>query len=320
VEVDVRRYLLERIGQALIVLWAAYTATFLILYLLPSNPIALRLSGANVQVQDLTPAQLAQMEAQYGLNKPVIVQYFTMLWDALHLNFGQSTSLSLPVSTVLAQRLPTTATLAAFAVLFMLVLGFGVAYAAAWVQWRPAKVMLSRLPAIGVSVPSFWVGLLLIQVFSFDLGWFPSTGNNGLSSYVLPAISMALPAGAVLAQVLTSSFEKVLREPYIATAKAKGLSRAAIQLRHALRNAALPTLTILGLLIATAVTGAVIAETVFSISGVGRLAQQAVLSQDVPVVQAIVLVAAVMFVVVNLIVDLLYPLLDPRIAYTPKVV
>jgi peptide/nickel transport system permease protein len=243
-----------------------------------------------------------------------------MLWNALHLNFGQSTSLSLPVSTVLAQRLPTTATLAAFAVVFMLILGFGVAYAAAWAQWRPAKIVLSRLPAIGVSVPSFWVGLLLIQVFSFDLGWFPSTGNNGLSSYVLPAISMALPAGAVLAQVLTSSFEKVLREPYIATAKAKGLSRGAIQFRHALRNAALPTLTLLGLLIATAVTGAVIAETVFSISGVGRLAQQAVLSQDVPVVQAIVLVAAVLFVTVNLIVDLLYPLLDPRIAYIPKVV
>ena len=315
-----KRYLLTRVGQALVVLWAAYTATFLILNLLPSNPVALRLSGANVQIQDLTPAQLAQIEAQYGLNKPVIEQYFSMLWNALHLNFGQSTSLSLPVSTVLAQRLPTTATLAAFAVVFMLILGFGVAYLAAWVQWRPAKIVLSRVPAIGVSVPSFWVGLLLIQVFSFDLGWFPSTGNNGLSSYVLPAISMALPAGAVLAQVLTSSFEKVLREPYIATAKAKGLSRATIQFRHALRNAALPTLTLLGLLIATAVTGAVIAETVFSISGVGRLAQQAVLSQDVPVVQAIVLVAAVLFVTVNLIVDLLYPLLDPRIAYIPKVV
>lgn len=315
-----RRYLLERIGQALIVLWAAYTATFMILYLLPGNPVALRLSGANVQVQDLTPAQLARLEAQYGLNKPVIEQYFTMLWNALHLNFGQSTSLSLPVSTVLGQRLPNTIILACFAVVFMLVLGFGTAYAAAWVRWRPAKLVLSRLPAIGVSVPSFWVGLLLIQLFCFDLGWFPSTGTDGPSSYVLPAISMALPAGAILAQVLTSSFEKTLREPYIATAKAKGLSRGAIQLRHALRNAALPTLTLLGLLIANAVTGAVIAETVFSISGVGRLAQQAVLAQDVPVVQAIVLLAAVAFVLVNLIVDLLYPLLDPRIAYTPKVV
>jgi peptide/nickel transport system permease protein len=202
----------------------------------------------------------------------------------------------------------------------MLIIGFGLAYDAAYVQWRPAKTLLTRLPALGVSVPSFWVGLLLIQVFSFSLGWFPSTGTDGLSSYVLPAITMALPAGAVLAQVLTSSLEKTLREPYITTARAKGLSRGAIQLRHALRNALLPTLTLLGLLIATAVTTAVIAETVFSISGVGRLAQQAVLTQDVPVVQAIVLVAAAVFVVVNLIVDLLYPLLDPRIAYTPKVV
>jgi peptide/nickel transport system permease protein len=314
------RYVLGRVGQAVLVLWAAYTATFLILNLLPSDPVALRLSGANVQVQDLTPGQLADLKARFGLDKPLLDQYFGMLWDALHGNFGQSSSLSLPVSTVLSQRLPHTLTLAAFAVVFMLILGIGLAYTAAYVQWRPAKALLTRLPALGVSVPSFWVGLLLIQVFSFSLGWFPSTGTENLSSYVLPAITMALPAGAVLAQVLTSSLEKTLREPYITTARAKGLSRGAIQLRHALRNAVLPTLTLLGLLIATAVTTAVIAETVFSISGVGRLAQQAVLTQDVPVVQAIVLVAAALFVVINLIVDLLYPLLDPRIAYTPKVV
>jgi peptide/nickel transport system permease protein len=314
------KYVAGRIAQAVVVLWAAYTVTFLILYLLPSDPVALRLAGSNLQVAQLTPHQYAQLKAQFGLNKPLYAQYLSLLWNALHLNFGQSTSLNLPGSTVLAQRLPVTLTLGALAIAFMLVFGVTLACLAVYIQWRPARALLTRLPAVGVSLPTFWVGLLLIQVFCFSLHWFPSTGASGLRSFVLPAITMALPAGAVLAQVLTRSFEQTLREPYIATAEAIGLSRAAIQFRHAFRNAALPALTILGLLIGYALTNAVIAETVFSLAGIGRLAQQAVLAQDVPVVQGIVLFAAAAFVVMNLIVDLLYPLLDPRIAYTPKVV
>jgi peptide/nickel transport system permease protein len=314
------RYIAGRVAQAVAVLWAAYTVTFVILYVLPSDPLTLRLAGADVQVENLSAQQLAQLKHQFGMDKPVWDQYLHMLWNALHGDFGQSSSLSLPVSTVLSQRLGNTLTLGAFAIAFMLVFGLGLAYLAAFVQFRPVKSVLTRLPAIGVSMPSFWVGLLLIQVFSFSLGWFPSTGSNSLRSFVLPSITMALPAGAVLAQVLTRSLEQTLQEPYIATAKAAGLSRGAIQFRHALRNAALPTLTILGLLIGISLTNAVIAETVFSIAGVGRLAQQAVLAQDVPVVQGIVLFAAGAFVLVNLVVDLLYPLLDPRIAHTPKVV
>ena len=314
------RYIAGRIGQAIVVLWAAYTVTFLILYLLPSDPIELRLAGANTQIQQLTPHQLAQLEAQYGLNKPLVEQYLSLLWNALHFRFGQSTSLNLPVSTVLSQRLPTTLTLGLFALAFMIVGGVTLAYLAAYVRWRPLRAVLTRLPAFGVSMPSFWVGLLLIQIFCFTLHWFPSTGSETLRSFVLPSITMALPAAAVLAQVLTRSLEQTLAEPYIATAQAAGLSRAAIQFRHAFRNAALPALTLLGLLTGYAMTNAVIAETVFSISGVGRLAQQAVLAQDVPVVQGIVLFAAGAFVALNLAVDLLYPLLDPRIAHTPRVV
>jgi peptide/nickel transport system permease protein len=314
------RYIAGRIGQAVVVLWAAYTVTFLILNVLPTNPIELRLAGGDTQVQQLTPHQLAQLEVQYGLNKPLIVQYLTLLWHAMHFNFGQSTSLSLPVSTVLSQRLPTTLTLGLFAVTFMIVGGVTLAYLAAYVRWRPLRAVLTRLPAFGVSMPSFWVGLLLIQIFCFTLHWFPSTGSATLRSFILPSITMALPAAAVLAQVLTRSLEQTLREPYIATAQAAGLSRATIQFRHAFRNATLPALTLLGLLVGYAMTNAVIAETVFSISGVGRLAQQAVLAQDVPVVQGIVLFAAGAFVLMNLAVDLLYPLLDPRIAHTPRVV
>jgi peptide/nickel transport system permease protein len=314
------RYLAGRVLQAIVVLWAAYTVTFLILYLLPSDPIALRLAGSNEQVNQLTPSQLHALVVQYGLNKPVYSQYLTLLWHALHGNFGMSTSLNLPVSTVLSQRLPTTLTLGLFAVSFMIIGGVTLAYLAAYVRWRPLRAVLTRLPAFGVSMPSFWVGLLLIQIFCFSLHWFPSTGSATLKSFILPSITMALPAAAVLAQVLTRSLEQTLREPYIATAQAAGLSRAAIQFRHAFRNATLPALTLFGLLVGYAMTNAIIAETVFSIAGVGRLAQQAVLAQDVPVVQGIVLFAAGAFVLLNLAVDLLYPLLDPRIAHTPRVV
>jgi peptide/nickel transport system permease protein len=205
-------------------------------------------------------------------------------------------------------------------VAFMIIGGVALACLAAYVRWRPLRAVLTRLPAFGVSLPGFWVGLLLIQVFCFSLHWFPSTGSATLKSFILPAITMALPAAAVLAQVLTRGLEQTLREPYIATAEAAGLSRGAIQFRHAFRNAALPAVTLLGLLVGYVMTSAVIAETVFSIAGVGRLAQQAVLAQDVPVVQGIVLFAAGAFVTLNLLVDLLYPLLDPRIARTPRVI
>jgi peptide/nickel transport system permease protein len=291
-----------------------------ILYLLPSNPVELRLAGGDNPAQDVSPVQLAALKHQYGLDKPLWQRYADLLWNALHLHFGTSSMLNEPVSTVLADRLPNTVTLAGFSVVLMLIFGVGLAYLAAYVQWRPAKAVLTRLPAIGVSAPTFWVGLLLIQVFSFWLGWFPSTGAHDLRSFVLPGITMALPSAAILAQVLTRSLERTLAEPYITTAKAKGLTHGVIQWRHALKNAALPTLTMLGLLVGLAVTNAVIAETVFSISGIGRLAQQAVAAQDVPVVQAVVLIASALFVVVNLAVDLLYPLLDPRITYTPSVI
>ena len=168
-------------------------------------------------------------------------------------------------------------------------------------------------------MPQFFIGLVLIQVFAFSLGWFPATGSEGWRSLVLPAITMSIINAAMLAQVLTRGLEDTLAEPYITTARAKGLSRTVIQFRHAFRNAALPALTLLGLLLGTTVTEAIVAETVFSRDGVGRLAQQAVLAQDVPLVQAIVVIAATAFVLINLLIDLIYPLLDPRIVHAARV-
>ncbi|MGI3785039.1 MAG: ABC transporter permease [Janthinobacterium lividum] len=314
------RYVVGRVAQALLVLWAAYTVTFVVLYLLPSDPVALMLSANDVQLDSLTPDQIAAARARFGLDQPIHLQYLHLLVRALHGDLGTSLTAHVPVTRLLASRLPPTLVLSLVAVVLAVVGGVGLASLAAYVQWRPARLLLTRLPSLGVSLPTFWVGLLLIQVFAFTLHWVPATGDLGWRSIVLPAVTMAIPTSASLAQVLTRSLRDTLDEPYVTTARAKGLSRFQVQLRHASRNAALPTLTILGLLVGATVTGAVTVETVFSRIGVGRLAAESVLAQDIPVVQGIVVVAAVAFVLVNLLVDLLYPLIDPRVVHAPKVV
>ncbi|MFJ1456716.1 ABC transporter permease [Nocardia sp. N2S4-5] len=309
-------YLAGRCAQAVVVLWAAFTVTFAVLYLLPSDPVAIQLGAAGIETDSLTPQQLTAAKAQYGLDRPVLEQYWTLLTGVLHGDFGTSIAKHVPVTQLIGDRIGGTLVLSAIAGLLAVLLGTTVAYLAAFVRLRPLRLLLDRLPALGVAVPTFLVGLALIQYFSFQLGWLPSAGTGGWKYLVLPVITMALPAAAQLAQVLGRSFHDTLREQYIVTARAKGLSRGQVQLRHAFRNAALPALTIVGVLVGVTVTSAIVVETVFNRNGIGRLAQESVLVKDVPVVQAIVVLAATGFVLVNLIVDLLYPLLDPRITHT----
>jgi peptide/nickel transport system permease protein len=315
----VSRYLLGRIAQAVLVLWGAYTITYLILYLLPGDPLSIMLSASGMEIDSLSPEQLAKARAFYGLDQGVIERYFQLLWGVFHGDLGQSLTLNRPVTSVLAERLPQTLALAGSAIVLSLLGGVGLAYLTAYVRWQPLKTALARVPALGFSVPVFWMGLLLIQIFAFSLGWFPATGSQGFISVVLPAVTLAIPSAAVYAQVLQRGFIDVWREPYIVTAYAKGLSRAQVQARHGLRNAALPLLTLIGLQVGNTVSGAVLVETIFARNGVGRLVQEAVLRQDIPVVLAVVTVSAAAFVLVNLLVDLLYPILDPRITHSPKV-
>lgn len=313
------RYLLGRIAQAALVLWGAYSITYFILYLLPGDPLSIMLSASGMEIDALSPEQLAKAKAYYGLDQGLLERYVDLLLGVLQGDLGQSLTLNRPVTEILAERLPQTLALAGFAILLSLIGGVGLAYLAAYVRWQPLKTALSRLPALGFSVPVFWMGLLLIQIFAFGLGWFPATGSVGFDSLVLPAVTLAIPSAAVYAQVLQRGFIDVWREPYITTAFAKGLSRAQVQARHGLRNAALPLLTLIGLQVGNTVSGAVLVETIFARNGVGRLVQEAVLRQDIPLVLAVVTVSAAAFVLVNLLVDLLYPILDPRITHAPKV-
>ena len=310
------RYIGGRVLQAIAVLWAAFTLTFAILYLLPSDPMELQLAAAGLQPDNLTAEQLAAMKARFGLDQSIWVQYWERLWGAVRGDFGTSLTQQVPVTDLIAQRIGPTLVLSASAAVISLVAGSTLAYFATFVRGNRLRVFLTRLPALGASFPQFFIALFLIQFFSFQLGWFPANGTQGIEALIMPVATISVLASSLLAQVLVKSFDETLSQAYITTARAKGLSRTAVHLRHAFRNAALPAMTILGVLVGTTVTSSIVVETVFTREGVGRLAQEAVLAQDVPVVLAVVTVAATVFVVVNLIVDLLYPLLDPRISHT----
>lgn len=313
-----KRYLLVRTTQALLVLLGAYTIAYLILYLLPGDPLAILLNAAGRDMDALSPAEIAEARIFYGLDGTALERYFKLLWNALHGDFGFSASKNAPVAQLISERLPQTLALGGLAVVLSVVEGLGFGYLAASARSPALARLLARLPAFGVSIPSFWLGLLLIHLFAFTLGWLPATGNDGFQSLILPAFTLSIYSAAIYAQLLIRGFEEVSREPFITTAYAKGLTRGEVRFRHAFRNAALPILTLVGLQIGNTLSGAVLVETVFTRTGVGRLAEEAVLRQDIPVVLAVVTLSAAGFVLVNLLVDLLYPILDPRIVHAPK--
>ena len=306
-------YIGRRLLQALGVLWAAYTVSFLILYALPADPVKLLAGG---DATDITGEQLDELRARFGLDQPLIGQYVQQLGRALTGDLGQSIVSGRPVAQILAEAIPPTVQIAAVGFVIAVIVGGAVAFFATFTRNRALADFLIGLPPLGVAVPSFWLGLLLIQWFSFSIPLFPAVGDGGPIAIVLPAITLAVPTGATIAQLLAKSLDSALREPYIDTAWAKGARRLRVHVRHALRNAALPALTMTGLVVGQLLSGTVVTETVFSRPGVGRVTASAVQQQDIPVVQGVVLFAAVVFVLANLVVDLVYPLVDPRIVLT----
>lgn len=307
-----RRYVIKRIAQAVGVLWAAYTVSFLVLDYLPGDPLS-AMAGAGADSGQVDPAQLAALRHQYGFDKPVLVQYAEALGRAVRGDFGDSVSTGRPVTSSLTDALPQTLQLTGAALLLAVLLGGAVALLATYTTRRWLRQLLLSLPPLGVSVPTFWVGLLLVEVFSFRARLFPAFGNDGPRGLVLPAVTLAIPTGALVAQVLAKSLLTALDQAYVETARAKGAGRARIHLRHALRNASLPALTVVGLLAGQLIAGSVVVETVFSRDGLGRVTAAAVAAQDIPLVQGVVVFGALIFVSANLIVDLVYPVLDPRI-------
>lgn len=307
------RYLGSRLVQALLVLWAAFTVSFGVLYLLPSDPVSIAVDGAGSGTP-VDAAAVAQLQERYGLDRPLSGQYLTALSNAVRGDFGISIVTGQPVTDAIAAAVPSTLALAAVALALAVLLGTSIAFVATYTRARWLRSTLFSLPPLGVAVPTFWVGLLLLQLFSFRMKLLPAFGDQGIEHLVLPAITLALPTGAVIAQVLAASLQTTWRQPFVEAARAKGASRWRIQTRHTLRLSSIPAFTIAGVTVGNLLAGSVVGETVFSRAGVGRLTQTSVLAQDIPVVQGIVVLSAVIFVLVNLAVDLVYPLIDPRIA------
>jgi len=304
-------YIGWRVVQAAVVLLSSFTIAFAVLFVLPSDAVSIAVGGdLSAQVDD---AAVAELQARYGLDQPLPVQYWTALSNAAQGDLGTSIATGQPVTTAIGEALPGTAALAGTAALLAVAGGLLLALASGYPGHDRVRAWLLALPPLGVAVPTFWVGLMLLQVFSFTLGWVPAFGDKGLASLVLPAITLAIPSGAMIAQVLTTSIATTSRQPFVETARAKGASSFRVLVHHVLRSASLPALTIAGLMVANLLAGAVVVETVFSRAGVGRLTQTSVLAQDIPVVLGIVVLSTLVFVAVNLVVDLLYPLIDPRV-------
>lgn len=309
------RYLVSRTGQAIVVLWAAFTLSFLLLQMMPGDAVFIKYMGADFV---LTPEQLAHIRQAYGADSPPLKRYASSLINTLSGDFGYSIDAGVPVTALLADNILPTFRLAGLGFLAAVVLSFVLAFLSHFSPFRWLRRAITGLPSLFVAIPVFWLAIMLIQIFSFRLGLIPVINPGPWTGLVLPVATLAVPISAPIAQILMRNIDDVITRPFIAVARAKGASLRWVFWRHVLGNALLPVLTICGMLFGELLAGAVVTETVFGLNGIGRLTEAAVASLDVAVLQAIVLLSAATFVTINLLVDLLYPVLDPRLRKTVK--
>ena len=302
-------YALRRAGQAAIVLIAAFTATFFLLQLLPGDAILIKFADPSL---GLSAEQLDGIRAAYGTDLPWWQQYIHAALGFLRGDFGYSTQFGTPVLALLAEAIPSTLLLASLGFVVAVLLAAVIAAVSSLAPFGWLRGLLRQVPGLFVAVPVFWLGILLIQVFSFGLGWVPIVGADPVQGLILPVLTLAVPISAPIAQVLVRAIDQVQAQPFITVVRAKGAPPLWVLTRSVARNAAVPTLTIAGVLFGELVGGAVVTETVFGRTGIGRLTEQAVANQDIPVLQGVVLVSALGFVVVGFVVDLVTPLIDPR--------
>jgi len=303
-------YLIKRIFYSLFVLWGAVSIVFIVLRLVPSNPVVMQLGA------DSTDEQRAALAAEMGLDQPVIVQYWNFLVDAVQLDFGSSYRLQQDALPLVLERLPATLELAGAALILALLVGIPLGMIAALNVNRMPDRIVSTLSLTGQSLPPFWIGIVLILVFARFFNVLPSGGTGSILHIVLPAFTLAFPFLAILTRMTRNGLLEVLGEGYIQTARSKGLKERIVIAPHAIRNALIPLITVVGVQFGILLAGSVVVETVFSWPGIGRMLIDAINMRDYDLVQAAVLVIAIGFVAINLIVDLLYVYLDPRVRIT----
>lgn len=304
------KYILNRILLTIPVLLGVSIAVFSMLHLVPGDPVMAMFAETGASGR-----QVEEVRERLGLNDPLPVQYFRFLGNALRGDLGKSLWGEREVTEMIVEAMPATIrlTLAGMGVAIVLGLALGIVAALNHNRWLDNTTMVVALA--GVSMPSFWLGLLLILAFAVNLRWFPVVGQGSWKSLVLPALALGFGASALIARMTRSELLEVMGQDYIRTARAKGLATRFIVLRHALKNALIPVLTIIGLQFGALLSGTVIIETVFARQGLGRVAVDALRARDFPVAQGVVLFVALIYVLVNLVVDLLYAVVDPRIRY-----
>lgn len=295
-----------RIGGGVMVLWAAVSLSFIAVWLAPGDIVSL-LVGEQVR----TPAIEAAIRAEWGLDRPLWQQYLSYLWRIMHGDFGRSYMLNVDVGQLVASQLLPTLKLAGAALLVSVVYAVLVAVLTAHRRW--GRSVANGLELLLASTPSFWLGIVLLFLFSFTLRWFPVAGDRNFAALVLPSLSLGLAQGAVVSQVLRRGLEEALDQPFSLTLRAWGIHGVIVRLRHALRHAALPAVTLTGWLVGGLLSGAVITEQVFSRPGLGKVTVDAVLAKDMPVVLAVAILSALVYVVMSTLVDILGLLIDPRL-------
>lgn len=305
-----RRYCLARAGQGLIVLGLSYLLVFLLLFFLPGDPIRARLSDPEA---NYSPQEIDQLLTYYGMDEPLWVQLWRAVSRLFQGDLGYSLTTVEPVGERIVAALPSTIQLSVVTFVFAVVLALGLTVIATAAPWPSVRRLATAVPAALLSVPSFVIGLVVLQVFSYQLGLFSTLSSDGWAGAVPAAAVLALPVSAPFARVLIENAKEVQSEPYVTFARSKGLATGRLLLAHVAKPSALPGVTMLGLAVAELITGSVIVEAIFNRHGVGSVIESAVSSQDSPVLLGIIILAAASIVLVNLVVDLLYPLLDPRL-------
>jgi peptide/nickel transport system permease protein len=300
-------YALRRLLSAIPTLLAVSVLVFLMMRLAPGDP-ALLMAGSEATQQDIEA-----IRDSMGFNDPLAVQYFRWLGDVLQGDLGATFKSHRPVTEEIVYRYPNTVRLSLVAITFAILIGVisGVVSAVTKIKFFD---LLSRVIALfGVSMPFFWVGLMLMLVFAVILGWLPSGGTGGLDHYILPGITLGMLSAGIISRMTRSCLLEVIRQDYVRTARSKGLSERVVIYKHALRNAMIPVITVIGLEFGYLLAGSVITETIFAWPGLGRLLVDAIFSREYFIIQGVILVIAVTFVLVNLVVDVCYGLLDPRV-------
>ena len=306
---SVLSFLVRRLLLTIPVLLGVATLVFSLIHLIPGDPVQAMLG------ESASPESINELRSRLGLDRPLYVQYFSFLNGVAHGNLGTSLRTSEPVTTAIADRLPATFELAAAAMLVAVIIAIPLGVLAASRAGTAVDHVATTLALVGISMPNFWLGPLLAIVFAVELGWLPVSGRGTLAQLVLPAVTLGAPLAAVLARTTRVSVIDELRELYVMAARARGVSRMRAVLKHAFRNSLIPIVTVLGLQLGAVLTGAVITETIFAWPGVGRLLIQSISFRDYPLVQGCILLIALTYVSMNLLTDLAYGLLDPRIRY-----